>query len=63
MPAAPLRFGLAANRLHHESPDAALFTWLRACSSTIRELGVQLHTWAAPTMPSCAKACCKAIPA
>ncbi len=40
----PLRFGLAANRLHHETPDAALFSWLRACSSTIRELGVQLHT-------------------
>lgn len=44
MTVAPLRFGLAANRLHHETPDAALFTWLRACSSTIRELGVQLHT-------------------
>ena len=44
MPAAQLRFGLAANRLHHETPDAALFSWLRACSSTIRELGVQLHT-------------------
>ena len=35
---------MAANRLHHETPDAALFTWLRASSATIRELGVQLHT-------------------
>ncbi|MBO9355828.1 methylglyoxal synthase [Bordetella petrii] len=39
-----LRFGLAANRLHHETPDAALFDWLRASSQAIRELGVQLHT-------------------
>ena len=44
MPAAQLRLGLAANRLQHETPDAALFSWLRACSSTIRELGAQLHT-------------------
>jgi methylglyoxal synthase len=44
MPAAPLRFGLPANRLHHEPPDAALFTWLRACTPTIRELGIELHT-------------------
>ena len=40
----PLRFGLAANRLHHETPEAALFSWLRACSGTIRRLGVELHT-------------------
>ncbi len=39
-----LRFGLAANRLHHETPDAALFDWLRASSQAIRELGIQLHT-------------------
>lgn len=44
MIATPLRFGLAANRLHHETPDAALFKWLRASSDTIRQLGVQLHT-------------------
>lgn len=44
MTASTLRFGLAANRLHHETPDAALFTWLRACSGTIRQLGVELHT-------------------
>ncbi|HEY0296595.1 MAG TPA: methylglyoxal synthase [Bordetella sp.] len=44
MPTVPLRFGLTANRLHHETPDAALFTWLRACSRTIRELGIELHT-------------------
>jgi len=44
MTTASLRFGLAANRLHHETPDAALFTWLRACSATIREMGIQLHT-------------------
>ncbi|WP_019939288.1 methylglyoxal synthase [Bordetella sp. FB-8] len=41
---APLRFGLTANRLHHATPDAALFTWLRSCSATIRELGIELHT-------------------
>ncbi|AUL46887.1 methylglyoxal synthase [Bordetella trematum] len=39
-----LRFGLAANRLHHETPDAALFTWLRASGAAIREMGMQLHT-------------------
>src|SRR5690606_15633324 len=39
-----LRFGLAANRLHHETPDAALFTWLRACGASIREMGIELHT-------------------
>lgn len=39
-----LRFGLAANRLHHETPDAALFTWLRASGASIREMGVELHT-------------------
>lgn len=44
MSAVPLRFGLAANRLHHETPDAALFSWLRSCSSSIRALGIQLHT-------------------
>ena len=44
MTAPILRFGLAANRLHHDTADAALFDWLRACSSTIRELGVQLYT-------------------
>ncbi|WP_449468301.1 methylglyoxal synthase [Stenotrophomonas humi] len=38
-----MRIGLAANRLHHESADAALFRWLRACESGIRELGVELH--------------------
>jgi methylglyoxal synthase len=40
----PLRFGLTANRLHHATPDAALFTLLRTCSATIRELGIELHT-------------------
>lgn len=44
MTARSLRFGLAANRLHHEMPDAALFTWLRTSGASIRELGVQLHT-------------------
>jgi len=39
-----LHFGLAANRLHHATPDAALFSWLRACVGTIRQLGVALHT-------------------
>ncbi|MGN1057624.1 MAG: methylglyoxal synthase [Comamonas sp.] len=35
--------GLAANRLHHQTEDAALFTLLRACESGIRELGLGLH--------------------
>ncbi len=39
-----LHFGLAANRLHHETPDAVLFDWLRACSASIREMGVHLYT-------------------
>ncbi|ARP86327.1 methylglyoxal synthase [Bordetella genomosp. 9] len=39
-----LRFGLAANRLHHETPDAILFDWLRACSATIRQMGMQFYT-------------------
>ena len=38
-----MRIGLAANRLHHESGDAALFRWLRASEGGIRELGVELH--------------------
>lgn len=38
-----MRIGLAANRLHHESADAALFRWLRASESGIRALGVELH--------------------
>ena len=38
-----MRLGLAANRLHHATDDAALFRWLRACEPGIRELGLQLH--------------------
>ncbi len=38
-----MRLGLAANRLHHLSEDAALFRWLRACESGIRELQIGLH--------------------
>ena len=38
-----MRLGLAANRLHHATDDAALFRWLRACEPSIRELGLQLH--------------------
>ncbi|UNK48386.1 methylglyoxal synthase [Lysobacter sp. S4-A87] len=38
-----MRLGLAANRLHHLSEDAALFRWLRACESGIREMQVSLH--------------------
>ncbi|HEU0201062.1 MAG TPA: methylglyoxal synthase [Burkholderiaceae bacterium] len=41
---AALRFGLAANRMHHERPDAALFRWLRQCEAGIRELDLHLHT-------------------
>lgn len=38
-----MRIGLAANRLHHERADAALFRWLRASATGLRELGVELH--------------------
>ncbi len=38
-----MRLGLAANRLHHNGKDAALFRWLRACESGIRELELGLH--------------------
>lgn len=38
-----MRIGLAANRLHHASEDAALFRWLRACEPGIRELQLGLH--------------------
>lgn len=36
--------GLAANRLHHQTEDAAIFSFLRACEAGIRELQVGLHT-------------------
>jgi methylglyoxal synthase len=39
----PLRFGLAANRRHHEGPDALLFRWLKRCGPSIRELELGLH--------------------
>jgi methylglyoxal synthase len=35
--------GLAANALHHDHDDAALFRWLRACEHGIRELNLSLH--------------------
>ena len=38
-----MRLGLAANRLHHHTEDAALFRWLRASESGIRELQLGLH--------------------
>jgi len=38
-----MRMGLAANDLHHNHDDAALFRWLRACEPGIRELGMSLH--------------------
>lgn len=38
-----MRLGLAANRLHHATEDAALFRWLRASEAGIRELGLELH--------------------
>jgi methylglyoxal synthase len=40
----PLRFGLAANRLHHDTADASLFRCLRVYSAGIIELGIELHT-------------------
>lgn len=39
-----LRFGLAANRLHHETYGAAIFKWLEQSARGIRELGIELHT-------------------
>jgi len=39
-----LRFGLAANRLHHETYGAALFKWLEQSAAGIRELGMELYT-------------------
>lgn len=39
-----LRFGLAANRLHHETYGAALFQWLEQSAAGIRELGIELYT-------------------
>lgn len=38
-----MRIGLAANRLHHHDKHAALFRWLRASDTGLRELGVELH--------------------
>ncbi|MBN6150708.1 methylglyoxal synthase [Xanthomonas sp. AmX2] len=38
-----MRLGLAANRLHHQGRDAALFRWLRASEAGVRELGLGLH--------------------
>lgn len=39
-----LRFGLAANRLHHETYGAAIFKWLEQSAAGIRELGIELYT-------------------
>lgn len=44
MPTTTLRFGLAANRLHHETYGAAIFKWLESSASAIRQLGIELHT-------------------
>lgn len=38
-----MRLGLAANRLHHQTEDAALLAFLRACEAGIRELDLGLH--------------------
>lgn len=38
-----MRMGLAANALHHDHDDAALFRWLRACEQGIRELNLSIH--------------------
>lgn len=35
--------GLAANRLHHQNEDGALFAFLRACEPGIRELKLGFH--------------------
>ncbi|MDH1336028.1 methylglyoxal synthase [Comamonas thiooxydans] len=36
--------GLAVNKLHHQTEDAALFALLRACEAGIRELKLGFHT-------------------
>lgn len=36
--------GLAANKLHHQTEDAALFSLLRACEAGIRELKLGFHS-------------------
>ncbi|MBE1160265.1 methylglyoxal synthase [Dyella acidiphila] len=38
-----MRMGLAANAIHHDHDDAALFRWLRASERGIRELNLGLH--------------------
>ncbi|GLQ98500.1 methylglyoxal synthase [Dyella mobilis] len=38
-----MRMGLAANAIHHDHDDAALFRWLRASERGIRELQLSLH--------------------
>lgn len=38
-----MRMGLAANRLHHQTEDAALFALLRACEAGMRQLHLGLH--------------------
>ena len=40
----PICLGLAANKLHHQTEDAALFSLLRACEAGIRELKLGFHT-------------------
>ena len=40
----PICLGLAANKLHHQTEDAALFALLRACEAGIRELKLGFHT-------------------
>ena len=43
-PKPTLRFGLAANRLHHESANSACFDWLRISATGIESLNIELHT-------------------
>lgn len=38
-----MRLGLAANRLHHQDGNAALFRWLRATRDSLSDLQVRLH--------------------
>jgi methylglyoxal synthase len=38
-----MRLGLAANAIHHDHDDAALFRWLKASEQGIRELNLGLH--------------------
>ena len=38
-----MRLGIAANQLHHQDEDAALFRWFNRCAAQLAELDLTLH--------------------